>query len=427
MNRRRPASPETLRICLLGYRSAPWVGGQGVYLKHLSQALIEAGHRVDVLSGEPYPELAPDVGLIPLPGMNLYEKGLGSLRWRDLGSLGNIGEWLSKLSGGFAEPWAFCRRAQAWLQRHGHEYDLVHDNQSLGSGLLQIQARGIPLLATIHHPITRDLQIALQYAMDWRHRLLLRRWYSFLGMQRRVARRLARIVTVSECARGDIAAEFGLDPERIEVVHPGIDADVYKPQPGVQPHPSRLVCTASSDQPLKGVRYLLLAYARLLKDFPQLQLVLIGRLPEGGTALKLAQRLGIRDRLRCLRGLSSKEIACQYAAATIVVVPSLYEGFGFPAAEAMACGSAVVTTDGGALPEVVGPAGVRVAAGDASALAQAIAALLPDAQRRQELGEAGRRRVAANFHWGRTAERMNALYRELVEERAETAREPSYV
>ena len=403
-----------LRICLLGYRSNPRVGGQGVYLHHLSRALVEEGHRVDVVSGPPYPKLDPRVGLVKMPGLDLYQNGLGSLQLRHLGSFANIVEWLSKLSGGFAEPWTFCYRVSRWFARHAADYDVVQDNQSLGYGLLSLQRRGLPLVGTIHHPITRDLALALDAAPNWRRRLLVRRWYSFLGMQKRVVRQMSCIMTVSHSAKRDIAADFSVPEECITVVHGGIDTDLYHPQPEVQRRPCRLMATASSDHPLKGLRYLLLACQQLARDFPSLELVVIGRAEPGGVTERLIAKRGLTGRVRFLSGLSSEEIARLYAEATIAVVPSLYEGFGFPAGEAMACGTPVVSTDGGALPEVVGDAAEVVSAGNADALAAAIAALLRDPKRREHLGTVGRQRILKNFSWRKAASETVALYRQAI-------------
>ena len=402
---------QPLRICLLGYRSAPWVGGQGIYLRNLSRALVDAGHLVDVISGPPYPDLDRRVRLVQLPGLDLYANGLGSLQLNHLGSFANAVEWLSKLSGGFAEPWAFCHRVSAWFARHAPDYDIVQDNQSLGYGLLSLQRHSLPLVGTIHHPITRDLALALDAAPSWHRRLLLRRWYSFLGMQKRVAQQLPHIVTVSHSAKRDIAADFSIPAERITVVHGGIDTDVYHPQPEVARRPCRLMAMASADHPLKGLRYLLLACEQLVRDFPDLELVVVGRAEPGGVTERLIAKRGLTGRVHFMSGLPSEEIARLYAEATLAVVPSLYEGFGFPAGEAMACGTPVVSTDGGALPEVVGDAAAVVPAGDAAAMAAAIAELLQDPVRREQLGAAGQRRVLNKFSWRKAASEMVSLYR----------------
>ncbi len=409
-----PAPRRSLRIALLGYRSLPHGGGQGVYLRYLSKALMDAGHQVDVISGPPYPHLEPGVRLIKLPSLDLFENGLGSLRPHHLRSMTNIIEWSSKLTGGFAEPYTFGRRAVRYLRKHGHQYDLVHDNQSLSYGMLKLQRMGIPLVTTIHHPITSDLRIALSHARDWRERVLIKRWHSFLSMQKKVVKELHNIVTVSDCSRQDIAADFGIQPAGISLVYNGIDTEVFRPIPEVPRKPLRLMATASADAPLKGVRYLLRAYARLLKEYPALELLLVSKLQPGGRTERLVQRLGLQDRIQFVSGISTEEMVRYYAEATVAVVPSVYEGFGLPAGEAMACGVPVVSSDGGALPEVVGDAGVVVPARDDQALAAGIGELLANPQRRAQLGQAGRERILEQFCWGVCARQMSDYYEQVL-------------
>lgn len=409
VDRQRP-----LRIALLGYRSQPHGGGQGIYMRYLSKALVDAGHTVDVISGPPYPCLDPRVRLIKLPSLDLFENGLRSLRPRHLASMSNIIEWLSQLTGGFAEPYTFGRRAVKYLRRHGHEYDLIHDNQSLSYGMLQIQAMGLPLVTTVHHPITSDLRIALNAARNWRERLLIKRWHSFLKMQKKVIRQLRNIVTVSDCSRQDIARDFGLQPAGISVAHNGICIEDFRPLPGVERNPLRLMATCSADQPLKGLRYLLHAYARLLDRHPDLELLLVSKPNPGGKTERLVKRLGIEDRVRFVNGISTEEMVRYYAEAAIAIVPSVYEGFGLPAGEAMACGVPVVSTDGGALPEVVGDAGVIVPVKDVGALVEAIDGLLRDPERRAELGARARKRIEDNFCWQVCANQMTTYYRQVL-------------
>ena len=408
------SSRRFLRIALLGYRSQPYAGGQGVYLKYLSKALVEAGHRVDVISGPPYPHLDPRVKLIELPSLDLFENGLGSLRPNHLRSMTDVIEWTSKLTGGFAEPYTFGRRAVKYLREHGHNYDLIHDNQSLSYGMLQLQDMGLPLVTTLHHPITSDLRIALKAARSWHERLLIRRWHSFLSMQKKVVRQLHNIVTVSDCSRQDIAADFGIQPAGISIVHNGIDTDEFRPMPEVQRRSRLLMATASADAPLKGLRYLLKAYARLLQDYPDLELLLVSKPQPGGKTERLVKSLGIVDRVKFVSGISTAEMVHYYAQATLAVVPSIYEGFGLPAGEAMACGVPVVSTDGGALPEVVGNAGVIVPAKSAEELVAAIAELLDNPDRRAELGARGRERILEHFCWQVCAGQMTDYYEQVL-------------
>ena len=409
-----PVPLEPLRIALLGYRSQPFAGGQGVYLNYLSKALVDAGHRVDVISGPPYPQLDPRVRLIQLPSLDLFENGLLSLRPRHLASLTDMIEWCSKLTGGFAEPYTFGRRAVRYLRRHGGEYDLVHDNQSLSYGMLQIQDMGLPLVTTVHHPITSDLRIALKAARSWYERLLIRRWHSFLVMQKKVVKQLHNVVTVSDCSRQDIARDFGLQPAGIGLVHNGIDTAVFRPLPDVERQPLRLMATCSADAPLKGLRYLLRAYARLLPQYPGLELLVVSKPRPGGKTEKLVRHLGIADRVRFVNGITTGQMVRYYAEAAIAVVPSVYEGFGLPAGEAMACGVPVVSSNGGALPEVVGDAGVIVPARNVDALVAAIDGLLRDPKRRVELGAMGRQRILDEFCWDVCAGQMVDYYRQVL-------------
>ena len=412
---RRAGQP--LRIALLSYRSAPFSGGQGVYVRQLSGALTGLGHQVDVLSGPPYPNLVDGVGLIEIPGLDLYANGLWSPRLGQLCSSANLVEWLGKLSGGFSEPYAFGQRAFRLLAARLDRYDVFHDNQCLSPGVLRLQRAGAALVTTIHHPVTRDFLLALDSAADWKARALVRRWYGFLAMQRRVARRLEHVIAVSEASRRDIGADFGVPDARISVVHNGVDTDLFAPRKGVERNPGQLIATASADHPLKGLRYLLEAFAALRRRWPGLRLLLIGQLRAESPAGALAHRLGIADAVRVVGGLAAERIAGLYAESSLAVAPSLYEGFGLPAVEAMACGLPVVCTDAGALPEVVGDAGVVVPAADSGRLAGAIDALLRDPARREALGRAGRRRALERFSWRRAAQATVACYRRAIAER----------
>ncbi|GAB5412513.1 MAG: glycosyltransferase family 4 protein [Congregibacter sp.] len=406
--------PDSLHIALLGYRSQPHGGGQGIYLHYLSKALVDAGHRVDVISGPPYPNLDPRVALIRIPSLDLFVNGLGSLRPRHLLSLTDMIEWLSKLTGGFAEPYTFGRRVRKYLRSHGRHYDLIHDNQSLSYGVLRLQNDGFRLVTTVHHPITHDLRIALRAARSGWERLLIRRWHSFLRMQARVVRQLKHVITVSECSRRDIAEDFALAVSSIDLIYNGIDTEVFHPVSGVQRLPRRLMATASADAPLKGLRYLLKAYKSLLESYPDLELLVVGKPQPGGKTEQLLDRLDIRSRVRFVSGISTEEMVRYYAEATIAVVPSVYEGFGLPAGEAMACGVPVVSTNGGALAEIVGDAGLLVPVTDAGALASAISELLEDRQRRDALGQAGRERIVETFSWQVCAQQMVSYYRGVI-------------
>lgn len=405
-----------LRIALLGYRSNPHSGGQGVYLRHLSRALRDLGHGVTVVSGPPYPDLAPGIELVRLPSLDLYAQAnhIRALRPRHLRSLTDTWEWFSMATGGFPEPYTFGRRLVRWMREQGRVFDVVHDNQSLCWGLLDLQRMGLPVVATIHHPIHRDLEIALGAARSWQHRLLIRRWHGFLGMQNRVAARLRHVVTVSQAARQDILDCFPVMPEAVTVVENGIDTRVFHPEPDIPRIPGRLMATASADQPLKGLVHLLEAVGRLRRQGRDVTLTVLGRLREDGPTARRLRELSLGEAVRFRSGLQEAEIRRLYAEAEVVVVPSIYEGFGLPAGEAMACAVPVVSTTGGALPEVVGDAGVLVPPGDPDAIVTAVSALLDDPARRAALGAAGLARIRDHFAWDRAACRLTAYYRSLV-------------
>jgi len=407
-----------LRVALLGYRSNPYSGGQGIYLKYLSRALLEAGHQVDVISGEPYPELDdPRIRLIKLPGLNLFAAGnhLTALRPGHLASATDFFEWASMATGGFPEPYTFGRRVAKYLAGSSDQYDIIHDNQCLSWGTLSLQHSATPLLTTIHHPITWDRDIALSHANDWKQRWLIRRWHHFLGMQTRVAGRLDHIVTVSQRSKQDICRAFNITADRIHVIHNGIDTETFRPEPSIARNPWQLITTASADQPLKGTQHLIPAFAALTRRYPKLRLVFIGRPKPGGDTERLIERSQLGDRIRFVHGIDADEIRHLYASSAIAVVPSEYEGFGLPAGEAMACAVPLVSTDGGALPEVVGDAGSLVPAAEPKALEQAVAALLDmDPGQREQIGLQGRQHIVDNFSWARTADSMTGLYHQVV-------------
>ena len=403
-----------LRIVLLGYRSAPHSGGQGVYLNYLSRYLSRRGHSVTVVSGPPYPYLDGDVTLVKLESLDLYENGLGSVRPGHFFSRLERIEWFSKLTGGFAEPFTFGERVKKWFVGREDDFDIIHDNQTIADGVLELQARGLPLVTTIHHPITRDYRVALSAEPKWYMRLLIHRWHTFLRMQKRVAPQLKSVVTVSTASAKDICTDFGVSPDAISVMHLGVDTEMFRPLPEIAREPFRLMTTASADAPLKGLSHLLKAIAALRPEYPEIKLTLVGRPKPDGETQRLIDTLGLADCIDCCKGISHEEMVGKYACATVAVVPSMYEGFGLPAVEAMACGVPLVSTSGGALAEVVADAALVVSPGDSAALSQQIRRLFDDASLRAEYAARGLERVEQHFCWERCAERMEVYYRERI-------------
>jgi glycosyltransferase involved in cell wall biosynthesis len=410
----------SLRIALLSYRSKPHSGGQGIYVRALSRELTELGHRVEVLSGQPYPELDNGVPLTRLPSLDLYREPdpFRTPRPSEFRDWIDVAEWATMCTAGFPEPMTFSLRAARQLLPRAADFDVVHDNQSLGWGLLQLVRAGIPTVATVHHPIAIDRELELATTRSLRRRLTLRRWYGFTGMQERVARRLDAVTTVSENSRRDIAAHMGLPAQDVEVIPVGIDPDEFRPPPDGQARDAdSILAVTSADVALKGLVHLLEALAKLRTERP-VRLTVVGTARPGGPAEAALDRLGLRDAVRFTGPVPEAELVDLMQRASVLAIPSLYEGFSLPAIEAMACATPLVTTDAGALPEVVGSqAGLRVKAGDVGELTAALQLVLDSPSLAEQLGRAGRRRVLDSFTWRSTAQRTADWYRETLDRR----------
>ena len=422
-------SESPLRIAYLCYRGKPHVGGQGVYTRHLTKALVDLGHQVDVFGGQPYPVLDPRVPLIELPSLDLYNDHY-PLRMPGIWELKTWPDWIETavfMSGSFPEPLTFSLRAWQHLKHQADRYDVVHDNQCLGYGLLGLERAGFAVVATIHHPITVDKRLEMEHARNLYEKLSKARWHGFTRMQIRVARRLRRIITVSENSHRDIQTEFAVPAHRMSVVPVGVDVDSFRPRPEVAVVPGRIITTASADVALKGLRYLLEALAKVRVERPEAHLVLIGRRKPGGTCDRLIAELGLEDAVTFVTGVDETRIVELYAEAELAVVPSLYEGFSLPAIEAQSCGVPLIATTGGAIPEVVGPNGeaaVLIAPGDSEALAAAIRTHLGRPELRATMGARARQRVLEQWSWTIMAARTVEQYRLTI---ADKQRSPGLV
>lgn len=405
-----------MRIALSSYRSKPHSGGQGIYVRNLSRELVRLGHEVEVFSGPPYPDLDPGVRFTPLPSLDLYREPDPFRRpklaeFRD--SL-DVLEYATMCTSGFGEPRTFSWRLARHLRERLDEFDVLHDNQTLGPGILDLARRGLPVLTTVHHPISADRRLELAHARGWA-RITKRRWYGFVQMQRRVARDSAHLLTVSDQSAADIVEDFGVPRSRIDVVPVGVDVDTFTPDAAPARVPGRIVTVASADVPLKGLSVLIRALT-LLPTEAWSEVVVVGR--AGDRTGKALADAGLLDRVRFESGLSTSELAALVASADLSVVPSLYEGFSLPAVEAMASGTPLVASRVGALPALVGPAddaaGLLVAPGDATELAGAMRTLLTDPDRATAMGAAGRRRAQHEYSWAAVAARTAQIHRRIV-------------
>ena len=407
-----------LRIALLSYRSKTHCGGQGVYVRYLSRGLVELGHHVEVFSGQPYPEgLDPRVVLREVPSLDLYREPdpFRVPRLSELRDRIDVLELATMWTAGFPEPRTFGLRAARLLGDRLADFDVVHDNQSLGTGLLRIAASGMPVVATVHHPITRDRVLDLAAAKWWR-KPLVHRWYGFAQMQKRVALQIPDLLTVSGTSAADIAEDFGVHPDQLHVVPLGVDTTMFAPTP--QPRvPGRIIAIASADVPLKGVSNLLHAVAKLRTE-RDVELQLVSRLESKGPTEKRIAELGISDIVHISSGLPDAELAALLASAEVACIPSLYEGFSLPAVEAMASGTPIVASRAGALPEVLGSEGLcaeLVTPGDVEELTQMLGNLLDSPDRRHQLGAAGRRRAVEVYSWKSVAAQTTRVYERAIE------------
>lgn len=413
-----------MRIALLSYRSKTHCGGQGVYVRHLSRGLVELGHHVEVFSGQPYPDgLDPRVTLRKVPSLDLYREPdpFRVPRPSELRTSIDLLELATMWTAGFPEPRTFGLRAARLLAERQRDpdnrFDIVHDNQSLGTGLLQIAESGLPVVATVHHPITRDRVLDLAAARWWR-KPLVHRWYGFAEMQKRVAKQIPDLLTVSSTSAADIAEDFGVRPDQLRVVPLGVDTDVFAPtlEPRV---PGRIIAIASADVPLKGVSNLLQAVAKLRTE-RDVELQLVAKLESNGPTQKQIAELGISDIVHISSGVSDEELAGLLASAEIACIPSLYEGFSLPAVEAMASGTPIVASRAGALPEVLGTQGAcaeLVTPGDVEELTATLGRLLDSPERRYEIGIAGRQRALDVYSWESVAAQTVAVYERAIERR----------
>ena len=399
-----------------------------MYTRFLSRELARLGHRVTVFAGQPWPVVdeAEGVELVKVPSLDLYREPdpFRFPRPSELRTATDLLELATMLTGGFPEPLTFSSRVRVLLSRRRGVFDILHDNQSFGTGLLGLMEDGWPLIGTCHHPVTVDRLVDVAHAPTHWRELSVRRWYGFVGMQNRVARQVPRIITVSSSSRRDIVEQMGVFPERVAVVPIGADHELFRPVPGVLRVPGRIMTTASADVPMKGLAYLLEALAKLRTAAPEAHLVVIGAPRQASAASQAMERLGLDGAVTFRPGVSDRQLVELYAQASVVAVPSLYEGFSLPAVEAMACEAPVVASAGGALPEVVGPDGqaaLLVPPADSGALAAALGRVLfswegSGSDLGKRLGRAGRRRVLDRFTWARCAAGAVEEYRAVIAE-----------
>jgi glycosyltransferase involved in cell wall biosynthesis len=385
----------------LSYRSAPFGGGQGIYVYELSKALNSIGHNVDVISGPPYPELIADIELVKLPGLNLFSTFQFRERLKIFfhtknKSLDDWYEFSSTLMGGFPELQTFGNRAKIFLS--DKNYDAVIDNQSISFGMIDIQ-KSKPLIEIMHHPITKDYFYELKFARGLVQRLSKMRWFSFLKMQKKVAKQIKVVVTPSLNSKQDIHHDFKVPMQNIQVIPNGIDFNTFCALPNIVPRVNGVITTASADVPLKGLDFSLHAIARLKSEYPDIKLTVIGSPRAEGHTERLIKRLKLEEQVSFKTNLTKEEITHEYAKSSVAVVSSLYEGFGFPVGEAMACATPLVATNVASIPEITGSFAQLIPAEDEEAIYQGIKNIFQNPQKYKIQAELGRQHIIENFNW----------------------------
>jgi len=416
-----------MKVCFLLHQGKMDSGGQGIYLHYITREVAALGHEVHVIAGPPYPELAPGITMDKIETFNLFEV-YGTLNFnffharhpREFFRPLNFYEVATTRMGMFSAMSAFSMRAFDRLHdlQRERRFDIIHDVQVLGYGTLLTKMMGMPVVANVHHPLAVDRKNAVLQAKGIREKIRWIRFYPF-WMQHIVMRRMDRIITGSHKSAASVQEEFKCPPSHIQVIHDGVDVDIFKPLDDVEKTPNEILFVGNSEDRNKGARYLIEAMS-LLRDDTDLKLTFVDK-PKGSLMMvpSLVRKYGLGTRVTFTGRVPREQLVRLYNRAQILVSPSLYEGFGLPAAEAQSCGTPVVSTTAGALPEVVGhgETGILVPPGDAPALADAIRRLMADADLRKRMGAAGRERMTSRFTWRETARKTVELYEEVLSQR----------
>jgi glycosyltransferase involved in cell wall biosynthesis len=408
---------QKLNIAISSYRSAPFGGGQGIFIYELSKALQTLGHKVDIISGPPYPNLEPEINLIKSPGLNLFstfvfKERISLFKNKENKTLDDWYEFFSALLGGFPEIKTFGKRLEQLVSNSS--YDVLIDNQSVSYGILEIQ-KNLPVLEIIHHPITKDYNYDIQFSKGIIQKISKWRWFSFLKMQKKVAPKLNVISTPSHNSKKDITKDFKVSIKKISVIPNGIDFKKFSPKNDISRTIGQIITTASADVPLKGLDFTLHAIAALVKGFPYLRLIIIGAPRIGGHTERLIRKLKIEANIVYKTNLTKEEIAIEYAHSNIAIVSSLYEGFGFPVGEAMACSIPLIATNVASIPEITGNFAELIPACDSNSIEKSIRNILSNPAKYQRRADEGRQHIIDNFDWKKIAQSYENLIYQTME------------
>ncbi len=406
-----------MKVLLLCYRGSPFCGGLGIYIYYLSRELARLGVEVDVMVGPPYPDPLDDWATVhKIENLNIWmvkTRKFGRSRLKRIFSTWNFVDYVLTRFHVFPEMETFSMRAffavHALLKKK--KYDLIHDVNGLGWGLLLMKGFGIPVISTVHHPLSRDRDADLMMDRTFWERLTTVLFYP-LNMQRYVIKRIDRVITSSREGSVELERAFGLSGDKISIVYNGMDVEQFR-NTGVKRDERTILFVGNTEDHKKGIMFLLEALAGLPEDI-RLTIVDEGP-PLKKNAAALVEKIGVQKRVKFTGKVDQETLVNLYSMASLLVMSSLYEGFGLPAAEAMSCETPVVVTSAGALPEVVDAScGILVEPGNSRALRDAIMSLLNDREARTRMGRNGRKKAVENFSWPAAARNTLEVYKDVI-------------
>ena len=384
---------------------------QATYVHDINRHLVRRGHSVTVVTpGDPAlsrEDMFDGVRIVRFPlnlPADLTYGRVAQSRVSWLGRFARVAVMGNYLEAQYRAVMAEAREGRA---------DVIHAHWAIPTGPAAVMAArklGIPSIITMHGG---DVYVNPEQGYDFPTR-----WYVRPAL-RWTLRHAGALTAITEDCRQH-ALRAGAPCDNIRLVFNGTDLRRFSPPDnGARadlPFGPHMIFACRQLFPRKGIRFLLEAAAQLKSKFPDLKVVLAGDGFERPQLARLAADLGIGPDVTFLGWVANADLPPYYRAAALSVIPSLEEGFGIPAAEAMGCEVAVVASDAGGLPEVVehGVTGLVVPRGDACALAHAIGSLLGDPERRRAMGQAGRERALRLFDWDRSAEQFEQLYRDVA-------------
>ena len=404
----------SLKIALLSYRSDPYSGGQGIYIKNLSEALHDRGHDITIFSGNPLPEVSKEIKVEKIDTPGFFETFDSLERLKIFSSLEknrlNFLDLFETFTGTFTEPVFFGERLvkNKFFQESVDKFDIFHDNQSISSYPETVLKR---LVTTLHHPIHVDKEIDLASEMNFFSKLSIKRWYSFLNFQKKNLRSVKKVISPSASSKKDICRYFEYPSENISVIWNGINLDDCKFHQR-EKFNSNFVTIISSDVPMKNLKTLLKALHLLKHEGLSANLTIIGDLREDNK--KLIRNLGLTNEINYKSKLTRAELIQSLNHADIGIAPSSYEGFGFPLVEMIATGLPVIVSDKASLPELAGSAGLIFNSEDSGDLKNKMKELMENHVLRNKLTENSKLRRDDFFGWDEYAKKLEDLYKEII-------------